>query len=404
MALFAVASLASPVLVVPTESGLVQGFVQNDLARAFLGIPFADNPERFAPASPATPWTGVRSATAFPAPCAQSSTVGVEDCLYLNVFTPKNADAGDKLPVMVWIHGGRYWTGQTDQYQGQWLSGNGNVVLVTIQYRLNTFGFFATDELADAGSTNVGFQDQILAIEWVKNNIAAFGGDASEITLFGESAGGNAALLHTMVHKYTDPASYLDYAQNVILHSTWQWIMPTIAQQKAASLKFAAGKGCNQTSSAAVLACMRSLPFKSVISTAGLVNYFQPSVDGVFLTDQPYNLVKSGQYNTDVNVVIGYNADEGNYMAFTRNGFRGPTAALTQADYIKSVQTNSLGFWLTNDQMTDVFSWYASNTAQVGYWYGSGQILGDFYGAPPSPLHPPPPPCDFCSSTSRSFY
>jgi hypothetical protein len=127
---------ATPVLVVPTQSGNVQGFVQNDLARAFLGIPFADPPQRFGVAAPATPWNGVRNATAFPKPCIQSATLGVEDCLYLNVFTPKNATAGDKLPVMVWIHGGRYWTGQTDQYQGQWLSGNGNVVLVTIQVPL----------------------------------------------------------------------------------------------------------------------------------------------------------------------------------------------------------------------------------------------------------------------------
>jgi para-nitrobenzyl esterase len=133
---------ATPVLVVPTQSGNVQGFVQNDLARAFLGIPFADPPQRFGVAAPATPWNGVRNATAFPKPCIQSATLGVEDCLYLNVFTPKNATAGDKLPVMVWIHGGRYWTGQTDQYQGQWLSGNGNVVLVTIQVPSSLFASF----------------------------------------------------------------------------------------------------------------------------------------------------------------------------------------------------------------------------------------------------------------------
>jgi carboxylesterase type B len=138
MALFIVATMATRAcatleLVVPTQSGFVQGFVQNDLARAFLGIPFADPPQRFGLASPASPWIGVLNATAFPKPCVQSSTVGVEDCLYLNVFTPKNAKLGDALPVMVWIHGGRYWTGRTDQYQGQWLSGNGNVILVTIQ-------------------------------------------------------------------------------------------------------------------------------------------------------------------------------------------------------------------------------------------------------------------------------
>jgi para-nitrobenzyl esterase len=147
---------ATPVLVVPTQSGNVQGFVQNDLARAFLGIPFADPPQRFGVAAPATPWTGVRNATAFPKPCIQSATLGVEDCLYLNVFTPKNATAGSMLPVMVWIHGGRYWTGESDQYQGQWLSGNGNVVLVTIQVLISaasplllstfSFSFFGVEQ------------------------------------------------------------------------------------------------------------------------------------------------------------------------------------------------------------------------------------------------------------------
>jgi carboxylesterase type B len=133
LALIAVSAMATPVLVVPTQSGNVQGFVQNNLARAFLGIPFADPPQRFGVASAASAWSGVRNSTTFPKPCVQSATVGVEDCLYLNVFTPKDTKASDKLPVMVWIHGGRYWTGQSDQYQGQWLSGNGNVVLVTIQ-------------------------------------------------------------------------------------------------------------------------------------------------------------------------------------------------------------------------------------------------------------------------------
>jgi carboxylesterase type B len=254
------------------------------------------------------------------------------------------------------------------------------------QYRLNTFGFFATPELADAGSINVGFQDQILAVEWVRNNIANFGGAGNDITLFGESAGGNAAMLHTMVHKYTDPSAYLDYAQNVILHSTWQWVMPTISQQLTASVKFAATKGCNQTTSADILACMRALPAKNVVSTSGYVNYFQPSVDGVFLTDQPLNLVRNGQYNSDVNVVIGYNSDEGNYLGYSRNSFKPPSTVLTQADFIKVVKTNSLRFWLTDDQMNDVINWYADYTAANGYWYGESQLLGDFYGTAALPL------------------
>lgn len=380
--LLAVAALGSnptPQLEVSTDSGDVRGFIQDDIARAFLGIPFADPPQRFGIAQPVTPWSGVLNATSFPLPCLQSSSLGVEDCLYLNVFTPKIVKNNAKLPVMVWIHGGRYWTGQSDQYAGQWLAGNGDLIVVTIQYRLNSLGFFATPELAAAGSTNVGFQDQILAIEWVRDNIENFGGDPDQITLFGESAGGNAAMLHTMVHKYTNPSCYLEYAQNVILQSVWQWVMPTLAQQMAASVKFAASKGCNQANSADMLACMRALPASSVVATSGPVNYFQPSVDGIFLTDQPYNLIKRGEYNTDVNVIIGFNEDEGHFMALTRSGWKTPASTVTYSDYYRAVRNNSLVYWLTDDQTNEVFSWYADNTAQVGYWYGISDILGHFY-------------------------
>jgi para-nitrobenzyl esterase len=123
--------------VVNTTSGPVRGFYQTEegnLTRAFRGVPFADPPERFAVATTPTPWTEIKNTTSFPAPCMQPGVATAsEDCLYLNVFTPKDAQAGDNLPVMVYVHGGRYWTGESDQYAGQWLSGSGQVVLVTIQ-------------------------------------------------------------------------------------------------------------------------------------------------------------------------------------------------------------------------------------------------------------------------------
>jgi hypothetical protein len=133
-----------PQLIVDTQTGPVQGFIKDSIARAFLGIPFADPPQRFAAAAPASPWFGVYNATSFPVPCIQSPTLGSEDCLYLNVFTPKDTREGDHLPVMFYVHGGRYWTGQSDQYAGQWLSGNGLVVLVTIQVllELSSLSFF----------------------------------------------------------------------------------------------------------------------------------------------------------------------------------------------------------------------------------------------------------------------
>jgi carboxylesterase type B len=186
-------------------------------------------------------------------------------------------------------------------------------------------------------------------------------------------------MLHLMVHKYTNPGAYLDYAQNVILQSTWQWVMPTIEQQLNASRKFAASRGCNQTTSADILACMRALPANRAVSTSGFVNYFQPSVDGVFLTDQPYNLIKRGEYNTNANVIIGYTQDEGNYLANSRSSWKPPTANLTYADYVRIVGTNSLSFWLTPAQIDETLARYADSTAKLGYWYGIAELLGQFY-------------------------
>jgi len=243
------------------------------------------------------------------------------------------------------------------------------------------FGFFATPELEGQADLIVGFQDQILAMQWVKDNIASFGGDPDRVTIFGESAGGNAAMLHTMVHPYSNPGAFLGQADTAILQSTWQWVMPTLAQTKAASLKWAASRGCNQSATADVLACMRALPAASIVppTSEATINYFQPCVDGVFLTDQPYNLIKRGEYDTDVRIVIGHTQDEGTYMAYTRTGFKTPADNITEADYLRALRNNSLGFMLTDAQIDEVLGWYAASTAQLGYWYGLAEVLGDWY-------------------------
>jgi para-nitrobenzyl esterase len=195
--------------VVRVESGDVQGLVEDGVA-SFKGIPFAAPPVgelRWRPPQPPAKWTGVRPAVEFgancmqgrpgppPAPGAPAARVPSEDCLFLNVWHPASAAPGAKLPVMVWIHGGGFvgGSGASPGTSGTQFARQG-VVLVSINYRLGRFGFFAFPALSrerpDETKGNYAYMDQIAALGWVKRNIAAFGGDPDNVTIFGFSAGG----------------------------------------------------------------------------------------------------------------------------------------------------------------------------------------------------------------------
>lgn len=185
--------------------GTLAGTAENGIA-VFKGIPFAAPPVgelRWHAPQPPVSWAGTRDASQFGNACIQNplpvEPVGAqsEDCLNVNVWTPA-ADANAKLPVMVWIHGGAYVIGANNQpaYNGTSLAQNG-VVVVNMNYRLGAFGFFAHPALERAnsnGAVNFGLLDQIAALKWVQQNIAAFGGDPNNVTIFGESAGGQSVL------------------------------------------------------------------------------------------------------------------------------------------------------------------------------------------------------------------
>ena len=193
---------------VRVEQGLLAGTTgKNPDVRVYRGVPFAAPPVgdlRWKPPQPPASWPGVREAresgnacwqTPYPAGSIYQAKLPPlsEDCLYLNVWTAAKS-AKDRLPVMVWIHGGGFTRGSaiSDAYDGENFARKG-VVLVTINYRLGIFGFFAhpglTAESEHHASGNYGLQDQIAALQWVKKNIAAFGGDPDCVTIFGESAG-----------------------------------------------------------------------------------------------------------------------------------------------------------------------------------------------------------------------
>jgi para-nitrobenzyl esterase len=200
----------------PTKVTLADGKLEGDIygdSVRFLAIPYAKPPvgERRwkGPAKP-EPWSGVRHESDFASPCPQppsdqSAGSTNEDCLYLNVWRPNDTEPG--APVMVWIHGGGFTTGSAADkvprsdgslwYNGQPFAERGNVV-VTINYRLGAMGFFAHEDLADEGSPvgNQGLLDQQFALKWVHDNIAAFGGDPENVTIFGESAGAGSVCMH----------------------------------------------------------------------------------------------------------------------------------------------------------------------------------------------------------------
>ena len=181
--------------VVQTDKGAVRGTV-TETYRTFGNIPFAAPPvgeNRWRDPRPVAPWEGVRDATT-PAPmCAQNADLGqpigseIEDCLYLNVTTPAKA-AKKSRPVMVWIHGGSFTSGSGSLYDARWLATKNDVVVVTINYRLGVFGYFGYPGLPGSGA--FGIADQQAALRWVQRNARAFGGDARNVTVFGESAGG----------------------------------------------------------------------------------------------------------------------------------------------------------------------------------------------------------------------
>uniref|UniRef100_A0A8D2N4G0 Carboxylic ester hydrolase n=1 Tax=Zonotrichia albicollis TaxID=44394 RepID=A0A8D2N4G0_ZONAL len=185
------------------------------LVDVFLGIPFAKAPLgslRFSPPEPPEPWTGVRDATSHPPLCPQDLSLlktaeknfkekhlafqTSEDCLYLSVYSPAGSSKKDKLPVMVWIHGGNFIFGGAARYDGSALSAYENVVVVIIQYRLGLLGFFNTGDEHAPG--NWAYLDQVAALRWVQGNIEHFGGDPASVTLFGISAGSCAVFAHVL--------------------------------------------------------------------------------------------------------------------------------------------------------------------------------------------------------------
>jgi para-nitrobenzyl esterase len=311
---------------VRTTGGQLQGVVADGVA-SFKGIPFAAPPVgdlRWEAPVPAKPWTGIRISDTYAPGCMQdpsmSKMMGAsvdvsEDCLYLNVWTAAKA-AGEKRPVMVWIHGGAFVGGMTGtpMFDGTKFAQKG-VVLVSIAYRLGVFGFMAHPELSresGKGSGTYGIQDMIAGLQWVKNNIAQFGGDPACVTIFGESAGGIAVSMISAA----PPAKGL--FQRAISESGGSFAPPRIADeagQNVPTLKLAESNGESflKNLGAADIRAARALPAEQIQKAlAGGMGggSFWPVADGYVLPGDPHELYEKGRFN-DTPVLIGTNSNEG---------------------------------------------------------------------------------------------
>jgi len=311
----ALAQADKPVTV-KIDTGAVVG-VAEAKANVFRNIPYAAAPVgelRWAPPQPVKPWTAPRAA-AEPGPsCPQPMNADgtpnsggangpvSEDCLQLNVYAPPKAKGA---PVMVWIHGGSNRTGAGWIYGGENFARDG-VVVVTINYRLGALGYFAHPALTKAAKANepvgnYGQMDQIAALKWVQRNIAAFGGDPKNVTIFGESAGGMdiLALLAT-------PSANGLY-EKAIVESGGGWFPPVTLAAKEAADVAALGKAGITANSAAEL---RAIPFEKLVPISS--NY-GPFIDGKLMTETGSQALAAGRV-PDVPLIIGSNSGEDSLM------------------------------------------------------------------------------------------
>ncbi|PIK49967.1 putative acetylcholinesterase [Apostichopus japonicus] len=311
----------------------------------FKGVPFAEIPVgnlRFAKPQPKLPWGGVWNSTYYRPMCPQVSLeldrFGVppqnEDCLHLNIWSP-DIDKTEGYPVMFWIHGGGFTLGSAlnRPYEGDALSAFNDVVVVSTNYRLNGYGFIATGDAVLPG--NYGLWDQQLALKWVHDHIAQFGGDPSKITIFGQSAGG-ASVGYQLTSPYSWP-----YFNNAILMSgtmtsPWAYSSNTNRYREKA---FALGEtvGCvNMMDSVQLVNCLRNVSEED-LRLAFLGNSFGPLVDNDFIPGDPLILLQEGRFKK-CPIMLGTTKDEGDLFG----AFRFAEQSLSEDPYCSRLRFNRI--------------------------------------------------------------
>ncbi|KAM3920536.1 cholinesterase-like [Leptodactylus fuscus] len=344
--------------IVETRQGKVSGIKQSVMSRtvtAYLGIPYGEAPtgeKRFQKSEPRAPWHGVYNATTFGNSCYQrkenlaSEISGMEkwfvknemseDCLNLNVWVPQTMSK--PAHVMVYIYGGSFFLGTSasDMYDGSLLAASEDVIVVSMNYRLGVFGFLGFPGNTKAPG-NAGLFDQRLALQWVHENIAAFGGNPDSITIFGVSAGGASVGYHVI-----SPGSH-SYFNRAILQSgapTANWAFNSHERSRRLSIQLAKLLNCPTEDEDATIACLQKVDAKDIVdkqflNLSGFVlTVFVPILDNDFITEVPQNLVKESIMNTDI--MIGIAKDDGNPLpVFGAPGFSVKNQSLITTEELK---------------------------------------------------------------------
>ncbi|XP_044290341.1 cholinesterase [Varanus komodoensis] len=393
--------------VVATKNGKVKGInlsVLGGTVTAFLGIPYGAPPIgqlRFKKPQPRKEWKGNWDATKHANSCFQNfdntfpgfagsemwnpKTNLSEDCLYLNVWVPlpkpKNAS------VMVWIYGGGFHSGTSslNVYDGKFLARVERVIVVSMNYRLGPLGFLALPGNSEAPG-NVGLFDQRLALQWVRDNIAGFGGNFKSVTIFGESAGAGSVSYHLF-----SPQSHPFFTRAIMQsgsgNAPWGAIPASEARQR--TLALATLLHCTSSNETEIIFCLRNKDPQEILDkdisvfrkTDLLDLNFPPVVDGDFLTDMPATLLKNGHFK-QTEILMGVNKDEGSYfLAYGVPGFsKDNNSLINETEFRAGLQycfpkTSETGLESIAFQYTD----WEEEQNPFNYRDAMDDVIGDYY-------------------------
>lgn len=399
--------VATASVVINTDSGPVRGVTSLvEDVEAYLGIPYAEPPIgelRFSKPVPKKKWLDVYNATNLPPPCAQISLVEPyyfmpnvtnmsEDCLYLNVWAPKSKSTYGLRPVIVFIHPGGFLTGSSNlkAHDGSHLANRGDLVVVTINYRLGPFGFFLA--YAEEADGNMGIYDQLMAINWVRKNAKFFNGDPENIVLMGSSAG--AMAISTFI---LSPLSKDLFKRAIILGGTM--LHPFFTDDNARLFKnskiVASLAGCSnetvtlESDPSSVVKCLKASSVEDLLITQRVLSLVNPltlfpKIKSEFLPKNPIDLVREGNFRKDIDILFGVAENEGTlFLLIGGPDYLGPygkkvkVVKKSRALTLSKVATYISG-QTDPSRIIDYYMSHIKNRTTSGYLKMVSNILGDF--------------------------